>query len=59
MIKVTECLVEADGDEEEIATDLSQLLLVMRDKHPEAYTVALSVVFCAIGEDHKLRYEKE
>lgn len=59
MIKVIKNLVETDGDENELATDLVELLLIMRDKHPIAYEVGISVAAKKIIENYKVRYEKE
>ena len=59
MIKVIENSVITDGSEDELATDLTVLLLIMREKHHIAYEVGLSVAAGKIIEDYKLRYEKE
>lgn len=59
MIKVIENSVVTDGSEHEIATDLAVLLLIMRDKHPTAYEVGLSVAASKIIKSYKVRYEKE
>ena len=59
MIKVIENSVTTKGSEDELATDITVLLLIMREKHPIAYNVALSVAISKLREDYKLRYEKE
>ena len=59
MIKVIDNLVTTDGSEDDLATDLTVLLLIMRDKHPIAYEVGLSVAAKKIIENYKVRYEKE
>ena len=59
MIKVIENLVEVDGSDDEIATDLVVLLLLMCEKHPVAYEIGLSVATNKIIKDYKLRYEEE
>ena len=59
MIKVKECQVVFDGDDEEIATDLVVAISVMRDKRHDAYTVAMATMSKVLLENRKIKYRRD
>lgn len=59
MIKVKECQIVFDGDDEEIATDLVAAISVMRDKRPDAYVVAMATMSKVLLENRKIKFRRD
>lgn len=58
MIKVKECQIVFDGDDEEIATDLVVAISVMRDKRPDAYVAAMATMSKVLLENRKIKFRR-
>lgn len=58
MIHVNGRDVYVSGNEEELATDLAQLLLLMKQERPHALLAGLSTYVAVNDKDYKFKYRK-